>query len=670
MKNTNLDKLAINAIRILSADAIQKAESGHPGLPLGAATAAYTLWTKMNHNPKNPNWLNRDRFILSAGHGSMLLYSLLHLFGYPLSIDDIKNFRQLNSLTPGHPEYHHTPGIETTTGPLGQGIANGVGMAIAESFLSSEFNKHNFDLINHFTYVIAGDGCLMEGISSEASSLAGTLKLGKLIVLYDSNNISIEGNTDIAFTENVSIRYNSYGWQVIEVTDGNDIELISKAIDDAKHEKDKPTLIIVKTQIGYGCPAKQGSASAHGEPLGKENVAALREELSWPSDIDFFISDEIYSHVNHYVEHNMEVENTWKKLLEKYKYDYPELYKKFKLFFDNDLQNQLLKGNFWKSFEKPLSTRDASGILINKISDILPNFIGGSADLAPSNKTYMKDKGDFSASDRTGRNFHFGVREHAMAAITNGIYLHGGLIPYCATFLVFSDYMKPSMRLSSLMKLPITYVLTHDSIGVGEDGPTHQPIEQLTSIRSIPNMTVFRPADAKETACGWYYALTNNIGPTSLILSRQVLPLYEESGSEALKGAYILKDSSKNIPDVILMASGSEVELIYKAHKELELKGIDARILSVPSIEIFENQSDSYKNKLLPKEVRARIAVEASSADHWYKYIGIDGKLIYMENFGASGKASELFEFYNFTVDNIVKSVENVIYNTLLSGTK
>lgn len=670
MKYTDIDKSTINTIRILSADAVQKANSGHPGLPLGAAPTAYTIWSKMKHNPKNPKWVDRDRFVLSAGHGSMLMYSLLHLFGYNISIDDIKNFRQLNSKTPGHPEYKHTEGVETTTGPLGQGLANAVGMAITESFLSSRFNKSNFNLIDHYTYVLVGDGCLMEGISSEASSLAATLELGKLIVLYDSNDISIEGSTNIAFTENVSKRYQAYGWQVIEISDGNDIEAISIALDSAKSEIKKPSLVIVKTEIGYGCPAKQGSASAHGEPLGKENIVALKKNLDFPEDKDFFVPEDVYQNMHNYISKGEESEKKWNIILEQYKYKYPELYKEFTESFDENIQNRLLKGDFWKSFEKPISTREASGILINKLADIIPNFIGGSADLAPSNKTHMSGKGDFSASNRSSRNLHFGVREHAMAAITNGIYLHGGVIPYCATFLVFSDYMKGAMRLSSLMRLPVTYVLTHDSIGVGEDGPTHQPIEQLTSLRSIPNMTVFRPADAKETACGWYYSLSNKTGPTSLILSRQTLPLYEETGSEALKGGYILKDSKKEIPDIILMASGSEVELIYKSYFELENKGIDARIISMPSFEIFEIQSDEYKEKILPKNVSARIAIEASSAEHWYKYVGLDGKLICMESFGASGKASELFEYYNFTVKNVVNTAENVIYNTLLSGTK
>ncbi|MGL5256341.1 MAG: transketolase [Proteocatella sp.] len=670
MKNNSIDILTINTIRTLSADAVQKANSGHPGLPLGAAPAAYALWKKMNHNPRNPKWLNRDRFVLSAGHGSMLMYSLLHVFGYDLNLEDIKNFRQLNSKTPGHPEYNHTPGIETTTGPLGQGIANAVGMAISESFLAKTFNRDGFDIINHFTYVLAGDGCLMEGISSEACSLAGTLELGKLILIYDSNNISIEGSTDLAFKENVALRYRAYGWQVIEVPDGNDIEDISKAIDSAKAEMTKPSLIIVKTQIGYGCPAKQGTASAHGEALGKDNVAELKNVLEFPSDKDFFVPKTVHENRQKYINDGIQMENDWNKLLEKYKYIHPELYKNFSKTLDTDIQNILLKGNFWQNFEKALSTREASGILINKISEMFPNFIGGSADLAPSNKTHMSGKNDYSALDRTGRNIHFGVREHAMAAITNGMYLHGGTIPYCATFLVFSDYMKAAMRLSAIMKLPITYVLTHDSIGVGEDGPTHQPIEQLTSLRSIPNMTVFRPADAKETACGWYHALSNKIGPTSLILSRQTLPLYEETGSEALKGAYILKEGRKNTPDIILMASGSEVELIYKAYFELENKGLSARVVSVPSIEIFEMQSEEYKKKILPPEIKARVAVEASSGEHWYKYLGLDGKLICMETFGASGKASELFEYYNFTLDNIVKVSENVIYNTLLSGTK
>ena len=649
-----LDKLCINSIRVLSADAIEKSKSGHPGLPLGAATMAYTLWSNMNHNGKNPNWDNRDRFILSAGHGSMLEYSLLHLFGYGITVEDIKNFRQVGSLTPGHPEYGHTKGVEITTGPLGQGICNAVGMAIAEAHLAEKFNKPGYEVVNHNTYAIVGDGCLMEGISGEASSLAGTLGLGKLIVLYDSNNISIEGDTDIAFREDVAKRYEAYNWQVIKVNDGNDIEAIEKAIEEAKGETSKPSMIIVKNQIGFGCPAKQGKASAHGEPLGAENVKAMKENLGWKQE-DFYVPTEVYSNMDNYINAGIEKESSWNKLFESYKNEYPELAEEYSKWMSGEIDSEALLNNeeFW-SFDKEMATRESSGIIINRLANLIPNLVGGSADLAPSNKTYMSGKGDFSAEDRSGRNLHFGVREHAMAAIANGMYAHGGLKVFCATFFVFSDYMKGAMRLSSLMNLPVAYVLTHDSIGVGEDGPTHQPIEQLAALRSMPNMTVFRPADSKETAAAWYYAVTNGTTPTSLVLTRQKLPLYDGCAKRALKGGYILKDSKKETPDVILMASGSEVELIYKAADELEGKGIDARVVSIPSFEIFNAQDELYKESVLPNSVRKRVAVEALTSFGWYQYVGLDGRIISLDTFGASGNASALFKQFGFTVENVV----------------
>ena len=649
-----LDKLSINAIRVLSADAIEKSKSGHPGLPLGAATMAYTLWSKMNHNGKNPNWDNRDRFILSAGHGSMLEYSLLHLFGYGITVEDIKNFRQVGSLTPGHPEYGHTKGVEITTGPLGQGICNAVGMAIAEAHLAEKFNKPGYEVVNHNTYAIVGDGCLMEGISGEASSLAGTLGLGKLIVLYDSNNISIEGDTDIAFREDVAKRYEAYNWQVIKVNDGNDIEAIEKAIEEAKSETSKPSMIIVKNQIGFGCPAKQGKASAHGEPLGAENIKAMKENLGWKQE-DFYVPAEVYSNMDKYINAGVKKESSWNNLFESYKNEYPELAAEYSKWMSGEIDSEALLNNedFW-SFDKEMATRESSGIMINRLAELIPNFIGGSADLAPSNKTYMSGKGDFSAEDRSGRNLHFGVREHAMAAIANGMYAHGGLKVFCATFFVFSDYMKGAMRLSSLMNLPIAYVLTHDSIGVGEDGPTHQPIEQLAALRSMPNMTVFRPADSKETAAAWYYAVTNGTTPTSLVLTRQKLPLYDGYAKRALKGGYILKDSKKETPDVILMASGSEVELIFKAADELAVKGIDARVVSIPSFEIFNAQDEAYKESVLPNSVRKRVAVEALTSFGWYQYVGLDGKVVSLDTFGASGNAATLFEQFGFTVENVV----------------
>lgn len=658
-----LDNLTINAIRTLSADAIQKSNSGHPGLPLGAASMAYTLWKKMKHNGKNPNWDNRDRFILSAGHGSMLEYSLLHLFGYGLTIEDLKNFRQVGSLTPGHPEYGHTKGVEITTGPLGQGICNAVGMAMAEAHLAAKFNKENYNVVDHYSYAIVGDGCLMEGISGEASSLAGTLGLGKLIVLYDSNNISIEGSTDIAFREDVAKRYEAYGWQVLKVADGNDIDAVSEAIDKAKAEKNKPTMIIVKNKIGYGCPAKEGKASAHGEPLGEENVKALKENLGWKQE-NFYVPSEVYSNMEEIINAGVKKEEEWNKLFESYKEAYPELAAEYTKWMSGEIDaNALLENKSFWEFDKEMATRQSSGVVINRLKDIIPNLIGGSADLAPSNKTNMSGEGDYSAEDRLGRNLHFGVREHAMAAIANGMYAHGGLKVYCATFFVFSDYMKGAMRLSSLMKLPVTYVLTHDSIGVGEDGPTHQPIEQLAALRSLPNMTVFRPADSKETAAAWYYAVTNGQTPTSLVLTRQNLPLYEGCPKRALKGGYILKDSKKETPDVILMASGSEVELIYKAAEVLEGKGVDARVVSMPSFEVFDAQDAEYKESVMPKSVRARLAVEALSSFGWHKYVGLDGDVISLDHFGASGNAAKLFEQFGFTVDNVVEKAMAVVDN-------
>ncbi|MBU3179814.1 transketolase [Clostridium psychrophilum] len=657
----NVDNLSINTIRILSAEAIQKANSGHPGLPLGCASMAYTLWAKqMKHNPKNPKWEDRDRFVLSAGHGSMLLYSLFNIFGYDVSVEDIKNFRQFGSKTPGHPEYKHTDGVETTTGPLGQGICNAVGMAISESYLAEKFNKPNFKVVDHYTYVIAGDGCLMEGISSEASSLAGTLGLGKLIMMYDSNNISIEGSTDIAFREDVAKRYEAYGWQVIKVADGNNTSDINTAINSAKKQDKKPTIIIVKNIIGYGCLAKQGKACAHGEPLGVDNIIALKENLGWNYE-PFTVPEEVKANMKDFNKKAKAKEATWNKLFEGYKSTYPELAKEWKLWFSGKIASDLLEDESFWSFDKPMATRQASGILINRLTKLVPNIIGGSADLAPSNKTYMKDRGDFSAEDRSGANMHFGVREHAMAAIANGIYLHGGLKVFVSTFFVFSDYMKGAMRLSALMKLPITYVLTHDSIGVGEDGPTHEPIEQLAALRSMPNMTVFRPADSKETAAGWYLSIAKSEGPVSLVLTRQSLPLYNGSSKEALKGGYILKNSEKETPDVILLASGSEVELIVKASDELKKKGIDARVVSMPSFELFDKQSKEYKEKILPSSVRARVAVEAASSFGWHKYIGLDGDIISIDEFGASGKAETLFEKYGFTVENVVAKVVNLL---------
>lgn len=654
-----LDQLAVNAIRVLSAEAIEKAKSGHPGLPLGCAPMAYTVWSKfMKHNPNNPEWADRDRFVLSAGHGSMLIYSLLHLFGYGLGMEDLKSFRQLDSKTPGHPEYGHTKGVETTTGPLGQGICNAVGMAMAEAYLAQKFNTADFKVVDHYTYAIAGDGCLMEGVASEASSLAGTLGLGKLILLYDSNNISIEGNTEIAFREDVAKRYEAYGWQVITVKDGTELAAISAAIESAKHETSKPSLIVVKNIIGYGCPAKQGKSSAHGEPLGEANLEELKKNLGWTSPA-FETPAELKEYMENTVQALQKKEEAWNELFKAYATANPQLAEEWALWYSGKVNVEALESEAFWSFEKPMATRDSSGELINRLTKIVPNLIGGSADLAPSNKTYMKERGDFSAENRSGSNLHYGVREHAMAAIANGISVHGGLKNFVATFFVFSDYMKGAMRISALMKQPVTYVLTHDSIGVGEDGPTHEPIEQLAALRSIPNMTVFRPADAKESAAAWYLAMTKQDGPVSMVLTRQVLPLYEETGKEALKGGYILLDSEK--PEVLLMASGSEVKLVYEAGKALQQKGIAARVVSMPSFELFEAQGEEYKEKVLPKSVRARVAVEAASSFGWHKYVGLDGAVVALDHFGASAKAEQLFELYGFTTENVIQKALDVL---------
>ena len=657
----NIEEMSVNAIRVLSADAIQKANSGHPGLPLGTAPVAYELFAKhMNYNPHNPDWVNRDRFVLSGGHGSMLLYSLFHLFGIGnLSLEEVKNFRQFGSLTPGHPEYGHTVGVEATTGPLGQGMAMAVGMAMAEAHLSSVFNKEGFPVVDHYTYVLGGDGCMMEGISSECFSLAGTLGLSKLIVFYDSNNISIEGSTDIAFTEDVVTRFKAFGFQTIEVEDGNDLEAIGKAIEEAKADKTRPSLIKVNTLIGYGCPAKQGKASAHGEPLGVDNVAALKENINWPCKGDFEVPKEVYDHYKELADNMAKAEDKWNELFAAYVEKYPEMKELWDNYFDGyDMSDLFNSDEYWAKGDKPEATRSTSGTILNMIKKAMPNLIGGSADLAPSNKTNMKDAGDFSKDNYAGTNLHFGVREQAMAAIGNGLALHGGFV---ATFFVFSDYVKPMARLSALMKLPLTYVFTHDSIGVGEDGPTHEPIEQLAAFRSLPDFTVFRPCDRTETAAAWMYAVENECGPTGLVLTRQNLPQMEGSSKDALKGGYVIAESEKAVPDAIIIASGSEVSLAVNAKEELKKSGIDVRVVSMPSMELFDKQSAEYKESVLPNAVRKRVAVEALSDFGWYKYVGLDGKVIAMEGFGASGPAATLFEHFGFTVDNVVKTVKEVV---------
>ncbi len=658
----NIENMSVNAIRVLAADAVQKANSGHPGLPLGSAAMAYELWANhMNHNPADPKWFNRDRFILSGGHGSTLLYSLLHLFGYGLKKEDLAQFRQWGSLTPGHPEYGHTVGVEATTGPLGAGMGMAVGMAVAEAHLAAVFNKENFPVVDHYTYVLGGDGCMMEGISSEAFSLAGTLGLSKLIVLYDSNKISIEGGTDIAFTEDVKKRFEAFGFQTLVVEDGNNIEEIGKAIEEAKADKTRPTMITVKTKIGYGCPAKEGKASAHGEPLGVDNVTALKENLGWPSQEPFYVPDEVYANYKEKAKKGAEAQEAWNKLFAEYCEAYPEMKKLWDEYFDENAAEKVLTDeNFWSYEDKPQATRNLSGIQINKLKNMLPNLIGGSADLAPSTKTYMSDMGDFSKDNYAGRNMHFGVRELAMTAIGNGMMLHGGLHAFVSTFFVFSDYVKPMARLSAIMGVPLTFVLTHDSIGVGEDGPTHEPIEQLAMLRSLPNFTVYRPCDATETAAAWAYAVTSKKTPTALVLTRQNLPQIAGSSKEALKGAYVIADSTKDVPDAILIASGSEVSLAVDAKAELIKDGIDVRVVSMPSMDVFEQQSDEYKESILPKSVRKRVAIEALSDFGWGKYVGLDGAYVTMHGFGASAPAATLFKEFGFTVENVVKTVKGL----------
>ncbi len=648
-----IEQLSVNTLRALCADTIQKANSGHPGLPLGAAPAAYTLWASaLKHNPSNPKFVDRDRFVLSAGHGSSLIYGMLHMFGYGLTIEDLKEFRQQNSLTPGHPEFGHTKGIEITTGPLGQGIANAVGMAWAESYLAARFNKPEFKIVDHYTYALCGDGCLMEGVSAEAASLAGTLGLGKLILIYDSNKITIEGSTDLAFREDVCKRFDAYNWHTQIVADGNDADAILAAINKAKEVCDKPSLIEIKTQIGFGAPNKQGKASAHGEPLGVDEIKLMKENFGLSTE-EFFVPDEVHAHMAELQKGFTEKENAWNKMFNEYQVKYADDYKEWEIWHSDKIAVDLLNDESFWQYEGDLATRISSELVLNKVAKLVPNLIGGSADLAPSTKTIMKDRGHYSKEDPSGSNLHFGIREFAMTAIANGMMAHGGLRPYVSGFFVFSDYMKPAMRLSALMKLPVINIMTHDSIGVGEDGPTHQPVEQLAALRSMPNFTVMRPCDTNETAAAWYLALTRIDSPSALALTRQNLKLLPETGKGAIKGGYVLRDCEN--PEIILMASGSEVEVIYKAYDVLKEKGVRARVVSLMSFEIFEEQSPEYKESVLPKNVRARLAVEASSEFGWHKYVGLDGDMIAVNTFGASAPYSKLFKEYGFTVENVVE---------------
>ncbi|TEB07632.1 Transketolase [Pelotomaculum schinkii] len=661
MNNTNqLDQLCINTIRILAAEAVEKAKSGHPGMPMGAAPMAYVLWTKfLRHNPANPSWPDRDRFVLSAGHGSALLYSLLHLTGYDLTLEELMDFRQWGSRTPGHPEYGHTPGVEVTTGPLGQGLSNAVGMAIAERFLAAHFNRTGFDIVDHYTYVIAGDGDLMEGVTHESASLAGHLKLGRLICLYDDNHISIEGDTELAFTEDRSGRFEAYGWQVLRVEDGNDTAALETALETALAEKEKPSLIMVRTHIGFGSPNKQGKSAAHGEPLGSDELRLTKENLSWPSAPAFHVPDQVLGHFRQALEQGRSREAKWLDLFDSYSRAFPELAKEWRQW----LSGRMPDG--WDSAipvfqpgEKGIATRAASGAFLNAVWGSLPNLLGGSADLAPSNKTYIKGAGDFAAGYYQGRNLHFGVREHGMGSILNGMALHGGLIPYGATFLVFSDYMRPPIRLSGMMGLKVIYVFTHDSIGVGEDGPTHQPVEHLASLRVIPGLTVIRPADANETSEAWRVALTIN-GPVVLVLSRQNLPVLDRQKFAAAdglyRGAYTLNQIGSGSPDTIIMASGSEVHLALQAAERLQESGVAARVVSMPSWELFERQPEDYRREVLPPQIKARVAVEAGSSQGWQRYTGDSGEIISIDHFGASSPAGTLFDKFGFTVENIVE---------------
>ncbi len=662
----NLDELCVNTIRFLAVDAVEKAKSGHPGLPLGAAPMAYILWDRfLRHNPNNPHWINRDRFILSAGHGSALLYSLLHLYGYDLPLKEMKKFRQWKSKTPGHPEYGLTPGVEVTTGPLGQGFAMGIGMAMAESFLSNCFNHPNFNVIDHYTYAIVSDGDLMEGVSSEAASLAATLRLGKVIYLYDDNHISIEGETDIAFTENVQQRFEAYGWHVLQVPDGNDLQKIDEAIQKAQAKKDMPTIIIVRTHIGYGSP-KQDTAEVHGEPLGQESLLATKKFLDWPSEPNFYIPEEALNHFRIAVEKGKRLEDGWLTLLDEYKKGEPELAAQFE---------QMLKGKLpvkWKSYlpifgqkDGPMATRSASGKVMNVLSQKLHSLgkashhflVGGSADLAPSTKTILMGYGDFGYGKYCAHNLHFGVREHAMGAIANGLALHSNFIPYTATFLVFSDYMRPAIRFAALMKAHVIFIFTHDSIGLGEDGPTHQPIEQLMSLRTIPGLTVIRPADANEASVAWGIAIERK-GPTALLFTRQKLPILDPERypiKEGVpRGGYILTEANGKNPEIILLATGSEVHLALSSSEALVKEGIKTRVVSMPSWEIFEEQSKDYRNQVLQPDP-PKLSIEAGVTLGWGKYIGKKGKAIGLNRFGASAPGDIVYEKLGFNVGNIVK---------------
>ena len=659
----NSCKIIANTIRGLSVDGVAAASSGHPGMPLGMADVCAVLWSEhMNFNPKNPKWLNRDRFILSAGHGSMLIYSLLHLYGYDLSMDDLKAFRQWGSKTPGHPENFVTAGVETTTGPLGQGVANAVGFALAEASLAARYNREGSEIIDHYTYVVAGDGCLQEGISHEACSFAGHNKLGKLIMLYDSNNITIDGPTHISFTEDTRKRFEAYGWQVLEI-DGHDYDQINAAIAEAKKEKSKPSIIICKTIIGFGSPNRAGTSKAHGEPFPAEEIELMKEKLGLPKDKSFFVPDEISDLRAKTQEKGENLENKWNELWENYKNKNQEAAKELENSIKGEISKEALDIPQFGS-EKAIATRSASGTVLNHIAKYIPQLMGGSADLTPSNNTLPAGEESFSPENPKGRYIRYGVREHGMAAIMNGMALHGGVLPYSGTFFVFSDYMRPAMRMSALMEQQVVYVLTHDSIGLGEDGPTHQPEAHLWAYRMIPNMTVIRPMDANETAEAWKSALKNKKGPTCLVLTRQGLPVYDRAGlgwaksEEAQKGGYVLCEDKDF--EAIIIATGSEVELAVEAKVKLNEQGVKVRIVSMPSTNIFDEQSQEYKESVLPKNILKRVAVEAGVTLGWYKYVGLEGRVIGLDRFGASAPYKTLYKEFGITTDAIVEAVNSL----------
>lgn len=664
-EKVKVDQLAINTIRTLSIDAIEKVNSGHPGMPMGAAPMAYILWSKfMNYNPSNPNWFNRDRFTLSAGHGSMLLYSLLHLTGYDLSLDDLKNFRQWGSKTPGHPEFGHTPGVDATTGPLGQGISMAVGMAMAERHLASTYNRDNLNVIDHYTYSICGDGDLMEGVSAEAASLAGHLKLGRLIVLYDSNDISLDGDLHMSFSENAADRFKAYGWQVLRVEDGNDLNAVAEALAEAKANDEQPTLIEVKTTIGYGSPNKGGKSASHGAPLGKEEIKLVKEHYNWNYEEDFHIPKEVKAHFTELKEASEQKERSWNTLFTQYEQTYPALAKELR----QAITGELPEGwdadvpQYRVGVDK-LATRSSSGEVLNALAKNVPQLFGGSADLSSSNKTLLKGEGDFSASDYSGRNIWFGVREFGMGAAINGMALHGGVKVFGATFFVFSDYLRPAIRLSALMKLPVIYVFTHDSVAVGEDGPTHEPIEQLASLRAMPGLSTIRPAEGNETAAAWKLALESKDEPTALILTRQDLPTLvdSEKGYEGVKkGAYVISEAKDNAAG-LLLASGSEVALAVDAQKALEKEGIYVSVVSMPSWDRFEKQTDAYKESVLPKYVKARLGIEMGASLGWSKYVGDNGDVLAIDQFGASAPGEKIIEEYGFTVENVISHFKKLL---------